>query len=346
VPAPSGVSTALVAPPPAKAAPGGGVAASRTVRQEMLDIEAHVGVKVKNVAEAVRAVRELAQKSDGTITEERLDESAEAASAKLTLRVPAGAAYGLFAELERLGQLISRNVAARDVGKQYFDAELRLSSLEATRQRYEQILSRANTVEEVLRIEAELARLRQEIEQVKGTLRWLTDRVARATVHVSLMEDVVVVATPEPIPEPEPKFYPSLRGALLLEVNRETDRGYGGGGIGLRFSRHLSFDLDLTKRFDSQERGIDALLATAGGETYSQLLGGGRRTHLNPYLGFRLGYARLGTHRALLGATLGVELAKTSWLSIDVEARNYLTVFGEGGARYLLEPALAASVAF
>ena len=72
-----------------------------------------------------------------------------------------------------------------------------------------------------------------------------------------------------------------------------------------------------------------------------------RIKYLNPYLGWRAGYARFeGHHQALLGATLGLELYKNDWFDLDLEARNHLLFGGELGAHYALEPALGVSVAF
>jgi hypothetical protein len=324
----------------ASASPGVAVAP----RREMLDIEAHVNVQVTRVKAAVRTLHQLSERVGGVITSERIDASGRHSAAHLTLRVPSSATQGLLQKLDELGTVTDQNVTARDIGKDYFDANLRLSSLETTLRRYEEILTRADKVEEILRIEQELGRLRAEIEQVKGNLRWLSDRAQRSTLHVHLSEQAPQIAATE---QPEPKFYPGLRAAALFDVGKLSEQTYAGGGLSLRASRSVSVDLDLLKRFGSDERGPDALLATLGGELYSDLLGGGERRHLNPYLGWRVGYARFDSdNQALIGATLGLELYKSRWFGVDAEARNYLIFGGPRGLHYGLEPAISASVAF
>jgi hypothetical protein len=250
----------------------------------------------------------------------------------------------VFDQLEQLGHVLDQNVTARDIGKEYFDANLRLSSLQVTLHRYEEILTHATKVEEILRIEQELGRLRGEIEQVKGNLRWLSDRAARATLHVALRERAPEIVRSD---EPEAKFFPSLRLPALVDFGKDTTETYVGGGFGLRFSNAVGLDLDLLKRPDSEQRGVDALLATVGGQVYSDLLGGGARRYLNPYFGWRAGYARFDTdNQAVLGATLGLELYKTRFFGVDAEARNYLAFGGSRGGHYVLTPALSARVAF
>lgn len=348
-PAPAPPPAPMSAPPVDAAAPvaqaGRPVSSVVAPSREMLDIEANVQVQVTNVKQAVKQLHALSGRVGGVVTAERVDSASAHGSATLTLRVPSGATQGVFDELEKLGDVLNQTVTARDVSKEYFDATLRLSSLEATLRRYEEILTKANKVEEILRIEQELARIRGEIEQVKGNLRWLQDRTARATLHVTLREQVPeMVAQPD---EPEPKFFPGLRAPLLLDFGKTDEQAYAGGGVSLRFLRQLSLDLDVLKRFDSESRGPDALIATVGGEVYSNLLGGGERSYLNPYLGWRAGYARFDQDdQAVLGATLGVELYKNRWFYLDLEARNYLAFLGDRGAHYALTPALSASLAF
>jgi hypothetical protein len=352
-----GVAMAAPAPAPPPSAPGapGNVAADAAPSpsggmvnvapsREMLDIEANVTVQVPKVKNALRALHQLSQRVGGVITSERIDSSSSYGAAQLTLRVPSGAAQDVLAQLDELGSVLEQNVTARDIGKEYFDANLRLSSLEATLHRYEEILKAATKVDEILRIEGELARIRAEIEQVKGNLRWLQDRAARATLHLSLREQAPEVAQTV---DPEAKFFPGLRLPALADFGKRENESYFGGGFSLRFSRAVSLDLDVLKHPGSEARGPDAVLASLGGEIYSDLLGGGERRFLNPYLGWRAGYARFGSdNQALAGATLGIELYKNRWFGLDAEARNYLAFGGPRGGHYLLEPALTAKVAF
>lgn len=341
-PAPQGLPPAGAGHP--VAAPAVTAAMAPAKAREMLDIEAHLTLQVAKVRDAVARLHELATASGGVVTQERVDGGVESGSAELTLRIPSEAADSAFDELEQLGNLLQRNVTARDIGKEYFDANGRLASLEATERRYQEILTHATSVEEILRIEAELARIREQIEQVKGNLRWLSDRAARATLHISLHERALEIVKE---PKPEPKFYPGLRALGVLDVGKSRTDQYWGGGAALRFSRALSLDLDVLERSGGTSRGPDAVLATIGGEIYSELLGGGDRRYLNPYLGWRLGYARFQSDdQALVGVTLGLELYKNRWFGLDAEARNLLTFAGERGSHYLLSPALSARVAF
>jgi hypothetical protein len=65
-----------------------------------------------------------------------------------------------------------------------------------------------------------------------------------------------------------------------------------------------------------------ALLATAGSALYSDFLSGGRRRFLNPYIGYRVGYAWIDDRSAFLfGGEVGLELFKHEWVLVDAQAR-------------------------
>jgi hypothetical protein len=100
----------------------------------------------------------------------------------LTLRVPASKFQAALAEVERIGKVLSRDVQALDVGDSYRDLHIRIEAAEAVRKRLQALLDRAENVQDALRVEAELGRVLQQIEQLKGELRALTFRIAYSTI--------------------------------------------------------------------------------------------------------------------------------------------------------------------
>jgi hypothetical protein len=100
------------------------------------------------------------------------------------------------------------------------------------------------------------------------------------------------------------------------------------------------------RRVGSASPGLDVVLVTAGGDLYSDFLGGGQRRFLNPYLGLRAGYARITAANYFAGGgTIGVELFKSRYATIDTDLR-VLGLFGSPGSELGLEPTLGANVAF
>jgi len=316
----------------------------------MLDIEATLNVEVEAVGAAAASLRGVAKRFDGLVVEDTLNEQPHGATARVTIRVPSLRAEAFLDALEGVGRVRSRQVSARDIGKEYFDAELRLENLLATIKRYEEILKQAKDVNEILRVEGELARLRADVEQTKGNLRYLGDRAARATVHVNLSEARPAVVVTEPVREPEAKLYPGLRLTELTDFRGERGTtSYLGAGLSATFSRHFAVHVDGLRETGtgSPARGLDVVLLSIGGEMFSDFLGGGQRKFMNPYLGYNLGYARFtGNNEAFAGITAGVELWKTKNVILDAQARAFVLVFGSEGSHAAIQPVLRASIAF
>jgi hypothetical protein len=324
---------------------------AKPVRPEMLDIEANIAIEVEAVGEAAAALRSIAKTFDALVVEDTVNEQPKSANARLTVRVPTQRTEKFLEALDGLGRVRSRQVSARDIGKEYFDAELRLENLQTTMRRYEEILKQAKDVNEILRVEQELARLRAEIEQTKGNLRWLGDRAARATIHVNLSVPPREVAFQSPpASSPVAKLYPGVRFTELTDFRGERgNTTYLGGGISATFSRHVALHLDGLRESGSGSltQGLDVLLLSLGGEMYSDFLGGGRRKFLNPYLGYNIGYARFtGHNEAMIGITVGLELFKSKTLVVDAQARAFGLLFGSDGPHFAVQPVLGASVAF
>jgi hypothetical protein len=68
---------------------------------------------------------------------------------------------------------------------------------------------------------------------------------------------------------------------------------------------------------------------------------------LNPYLGFRAGYARmLGDGALAIGGALGLELWKTESVIIDLQLRAYALIQVADSTHAALQPALGANFAY
>lgn len=104
---------------------------------------------------------------------------------RVTFRVPRESFETALSKLDAVGDVVHRDVHAEDVNDQYRDLEVRLKNARAMRDRLEQLLSRAGTVEDSLKIENQLSRITEEIERLSGTLALLGHRVEFAKITVA-----------------------------------------------------------------------------------------------------------------------------------------------------------------
>lgn len=307
----------------------------------MLDREAHLTVEVTQADEAAARVRAMVEALGGEVVSEVFEDQAMQAGAALTIRVPSEQTDRLLGQLKSLGVVRSFRSQVVEVSRKVADAEAVIKNMEAALARYRALLDQAENVTELANLENEILRLETALERVRTDLAWTVDRVRRSTIYLKL-----TLPREEPIEEVA-KLFPGLRGTYVLDLEPDDGKtGYWGGGLSILVRRAFNVDLDLMRGAQS-ERNVDLLLATAGVELYSNLLGAGRRRHFNPYLGFRAGYANLASDSAaVLGGSLGLELVKTERWFVDLQARAYALIAADSGTHVLLQPALAFHFAY
>jgi len=101
-------------------------------------------------------------------------------------RVPAAQLDSVMDSVAGLGKERRRRLTGADVTDQYTDLEARLRSDIALRDRLQQLLGRAATLDEVLTLEKQIARLQSDIDALQARIDQLKSHVALASLAVSL----------------------------------------------------------------------------------------------------------------------------------------------------------------
>jgi hypothetical protein len=91
-------------------------------------------------------------------------------------------------QLEALGDVQEKSLTGQDVTDEYVDTDARHRNLIRQEERLLTILDRAETVEDILKVEGQLERVRGEIEALTGRLRYLDNQVELSTINVELRE--------------------------------------------------------------------------------------------------------------------------------------------------------------
>jgi hypothetical protein len=107
-----------------------------------------------------------------------------------TIRVPADSLKFAISLIETFGKVKSRNISGNDVTDEYSDFNTRLENAEKSRKRYLELLAKANTVDEILKVEKELERLNTDIDLLKGKMNRIDHLVQYSTVTVYHSEKV------------------------------------------------------------------------------------------------------------------------------------------------------------
>ncbi len=115
-------------------------------------------------------------------------------SGDLVLRVPADRFDEAVSDLRALGTVEQQSVSGEDVSSQFVDLEARLRTWQSQEAVLLDLMGRATSIEETIRVQSELQDVQVRIEQIKGELNLLQDRTDYATIQVSLHEPGTIVA--------------------------------------------------------------------------------------------------------------------------------------------------------
>ena len=113
--------------------------------------------------------------------------TADTRSASLTIRVPSNRFGDALQQLKSLdGEIQTSGVSAQDVTDQFVDLQARLTAKQAEEQRYIAILNRANTIDEILKVDASLGSVRTQIEQLTAQINSIKGRTEFSTISMSI----------------------------------------------------------------------------------------------------------------------------------------------------------------
>jgi hypothetical protein len=143
---------------------------------------------VKAYEPARRAIEEMTARSGGFIASSQVNHTVgEVSSATLVLRVPAIRFGDILRQLGRLGAVTYESTASQDITEQYYDLKARLTNARKVEARLLELLAKATgKISDLLQVEKELARVREEIERFEGKLRLFDNLVDLSTLTVQL----------------------------------------------------------------------------------------------------------------------------------------------------------------
>lgn len=199
--APSPAPQAAAAAAKMRTAGGGASQAQYTAYRAPASTTMRTGsarIEVDSLEPAITAVRNVALQTGANIANTMISAGTNnIRNATIELRVPAQRFDAAIDALAAIGTVQSVDVQAIDVGEEFVDLEARLANSKRLEARLLQLLeTRTGRLEDVLNVERELARVREEIERIDGRLRYLREHVALSTLVVAMHEPAPLTGTP------------------------------------------------------------------------------------------------------------------------------------------------------
>jgi hypothetical protein len=147
-------------------------------------------LEVADVGPAVEAATRLIVDLGGYVAGSQAESATSSESATITFRIPAARWQEALSGLrEQAQRVVSEFTESADVTAEVVDLDARLTNLRATEAALQEIMVRAETIEDVLKVQRELTTVRGQIEQLTGQ----RDHLLRQAAHGTL---VVYFATP------------------------------------------------------------------------------------------------------------------------------------------------------
>jgi len=175
----------MTVPAPVPAQKG---ADSATTQERIVIYNGYVSFETTDILGAIDKVRLLAEKYGGYVAGSSRSTVGNQVQATVTIRIPQDKFRTAIKEIEAFGKVLDERTSSEDVTERYIDLKARLQNHQAEEQRLTALLSKANTVDEILKVEKELARVRGEIESLQGQVNYIERNVAMSLITVNLRE--------------------------------------------------------------------------------------------------------------------------------------------------------------
>ncbi|HKM90837.1 MAG TPA: DUF4349 domain-containing protein [Candidatus Acidoferrales bacterium] len=157
----------------------------------MIVRRASLAVLTKEFDAARSALENLVKAHQGYFGELNVATPASAGrSLAATVRVPAVQLDAVLVELRKLGRVEQENQSADDVTREFADLTARLANARETEKRLVEILrERTGKVSDVLQVEQQISRTRQQIEQMDAERKTMENQVRYASVDLRITEE-------------------------------------------------------------------------------------------------------------------------------------------------------------
>ena len=184
---------------------GGGeyqkVVDSATVAQsERIVIKnASMSLSVSDPSASMDAIAEMAEEMGGFVVsanmyKQELANGIQVPRASISVRVPAEKLNQALAQIKAESEQtpLNESIDSQDVTNEYVDLQSRLKNLEATEVKLAEIMDEANKTEDVLSVYNPLVQVREQIEVMKGQIKYYQEAAAMSSVSVELLADEAV----------------------------------------------------------------------------------------------------------------------------------------------------------
>ena len=170
-----------------------------TVTERKIIRNADLSLESDAPEEAQRRIASIADSKGGFVVESTQSSSNVKATTRdtvtMTVRVPAEKFNEALDEIRKAAsRVIVETVKGEDVTEEFIDIEARLKAKKSLEAQFMEIMKRANSVQDALNVQTELAEVRGEIEKIEGRKRFLENAASLSTIKIRLQTPMAFAA--------------------------------------------------------------------------------------------------------------------------------------------------------
>ncbi len=182
-----------------------------------------IRLTVASISSTLTVIEQLASSLGGYL--ETLDNHS------ITIRVPAARFGDAVMAVTAQGEVTEKQIRSADVTEEMRDLDIRLANAEQTREQLLKLMDKSVKMEDTIKIETELERVTQEVELLKGKIRFMQQQVAYSVLKVDVNSEVpqAQIAAIVPFPWVRELGQGVARGAPPEESKHS---GWFSGGVG------------------------------------------------------------------------------------------------------------------
>ena len=161
-----------------------------STQQRMVIKTIYFDIEVQNYEKASDQIVSLIKNNNGYIKDTQMRKDGnQAKSGTIITMVPIEKLGDVLNKVRKgIGNIKSESINTEDITESYIDVKARLENKRKAEQQHQLLLKKANTIEEMLKIEQTLSEVRSEIESGEAKIKYYETQTSMSTLTLNLFE--------------------------------------------------------------------------------------------------------------------------------------------------------------
>ncbi len=167
-----------------------------SLKQKKVVKTGNIDMRVNSVENAISEIRAIAVAHGGDEVSSDFTRNDTYKSGYILVKVPVDQFEDTFAQIKAVAPLVvHESTQTEDITAQFIDLESRIKNKKQQEARLRALFKKADDVDDLIKVEQELARVRTQIEQMESQLKYLKNQTQYSTINTTLEEDANIVVS-------------------------------------------------------------------------------------------------------------------------------------------------------